>query len=107
MASRSAPPFLVNPCLPGVLMPQKSPFCNREQLRFELTASAKDTNILGQCLESGDIEGLGAACFNDLEAVVLRYFPVVHDVKRALTQPGEVVCRSGSGLMVYALCPSW
>ena len=30
-------------------------------LRFELTASAKDTNILGQCLESGDIEGLGAA----------------------------------------------
>src|SRR5438128_451864 len=27
MASRSAPPFLVSPCLPGVLTPQKSPLC--------------------------------------------------------------------------------
>ena len=68
----------------------------------------KDTNILGQCLESGDIEGLGAACFNDLKAVVLRYFPVVHDVECALTQSGVGgVCMSGSGPTVYALCPSW
>ena len=63
-----------------------------QQLRFELTAPPKDTNILRQCLESGDIEGLGAACFNDLEAVVLRHFPIVQDVKRALTQPGVEVC---------------
>ena len=46
-----------------------------QQLKFELTASPKDTTILKQCLESGDIEGLEAACFNDLEAAVLRYFP--------------------------------
>jgi 4-diphosphocytidyl-2-C-methyl-D-erythritol kinase len=79
-----------------------------QQLRFELTAPPKDTTILRQCLESGDIEGLGAACFNDLEAVVLRHFPVVQDVKRALTQPGVCgVCMSGSGPTVYALCPSW
>lgn len=78
-----------------------------QQLRFELTAPPKDTNILKQCLESGDIEGLGAACFNDLEAVVLRHFPVVQDVKRALTQPGVCgVCMSGSGPTVYALCLS-
>lgn len=76
-----------------------------QQLRFELTAPPKDTNILRQCLESGDIEGLGAACFNDLEAVVLRHFPVVQDVKRALTRPGVCgVCMSGSGPTVYALC---
>jgi 4-diphosphocytidyl-2-C-methyl-D-erythritol kinase len=78
-----------------------------QQLRFELTAPPKDTNILRQCLESGDIEGLGAACFNDLEAVVLRHFPVVQDVKCALVRPGVYgVCMSGSGPTVYALCPS-
>ena len=79
-----------------------------QQLRFELTAPPKDTTILKQCLESGDIEGLGAACFNDLEAVVLRHVPVVQDVKRALTRPGVYgVCMSGSGPTVYALCASW
>jgi 4-diphosphocytidyl-2-C-methyl-D-erythritol kinase len=79
-----------------------------QQLRFELTAPPKDTNILRQCLESGDIEGLGVACFNDLEAVVLRHFPIVREVKRALVQPGVCgVCMSGSGPTVYALCPSW
>jgi 4-diphosphocytidyl-2-C-methyl-D-erythritol kinase len=79
-----------------------------QQFRFELTAPPKDTTILKQCLESGDIEGLGAACFNDLEAVVLRHVPVVQDIKRALTRPGVYgVCMSGSGPTVYALCPSW
>jgi len=79
-----------------------------QQLRFELTAPPKDTNILRQCLESGDIEGLGVACFNDLEAIVSRHFPIVQDVKRALVQPGVCgVCMSGSGPTVYALCPSW
>jgi 4-diphosphocytidyl-2-C-methyl-D-erythritol kinase len=79
-----------------------------QQLRFELTAPPKDTTILKQCLESGDIEGLGAACFNDLEAVVVRHVPVVQDVKRALMRPGVYgVCMSGSGPTVYALCPSW
>jgi len=78
------------------------------QLRFELTGPPKDTTILKHCLESGDIEGLGAACFNDLEAVVLRHVPVVQDVKRALLRPGVYgVCMSGSGPTVYALCPSW
>ena len=40
------------------------------------------------------------ACFNDLEAVVLQYFPVVHDIKRALTQPriGGVVWQWTSGI---------
>ena len=79
-----------------------------QQLRFELTAPPKDITILKHCLESGDIEGLGAACFNDLEAVVLRHVPVVQDVKRALMRPGVYgVCMSGSGPTVYALCPSW
>ncbi len=78
-----------------------------QRLRFELTAPPKDTTILKQCLESGDIEGLGATCFNDLEAVVLRHFPVVQDVKQALRQPGVYgVCMSGSGPTVYALCRS-
>ena len=78
-----------------------------QQLRFELTAPPKETTILRQCLESGDIEGLGAACFNDLEEVVSRHFPIVQDVKRALTQPGVYgVCMSGSGPTVYALCAS-
>lgn len=78
-----------------------------QQGRFELTAPRQEITILRQCLESGDIEGLGAACFNDLEAVVLSHCPVVHDVKQALRQPGVLgVCMSGSGPTVYAVCAS-
>jgi 4-diphosphocytidyl-2-C-methyl-D-erythritol kinase len=77
------------------------------QLRFELTATPNDTNILKQHLESGDIARLGAACFNDLEAVVLPRFPVVQDIKRTLMRPGVCgVCMSGSGPTVFALCRS-
>jgi 4-diphosphocytidyl-2-C-methyl-D-erythritol kinase len=77
------------------------------KFRFELTGVPKDTTILRQYLESGDIAGLGAACSNDLETVVLPEFPVVGDVKRALRQPGTYgVCMSGSGPSVYALCAS-
>jgi 4-diphosphocytidyl-2-C-methyl-D-erythritol kinase len=77
------------------------------KFRFELTGVPKDTTILRKYLESGDIAGLGAACSNDLETVVLPEFPVVGDVKRALRQPGTYgVCMSGSGPSVYALCAS-
>ena len=77
------------------------------QLTFELTQRVNHTNILRQCLESGDIARLGGACFNDLEAVVLPGFPVVQEVKHALMKPGVYgVCMSGSGPTVYALCPS-
>lgn len=77
------------------------------QFRFELTGAPKDTTILMQYLESGDIAGLGGVCCNDLEAVVLSQFPVVGVVKQVLNQPGTYgVCMSGSGPTVYALCPS-
>jgi 4-diphosphocytidyl-2-C-methyl-D-erythritol kinase len=77
------------------------------KFRFELTGVPKDTTILRQYLESGDIAGLGAACSNDLETVVLPEFPVVGNVKQVLRQPGTYgVCMSGSGPSVYALCPS-
>jgi 4-diphosphocytidyl-2-C-methyl-D-erythritol kinase len=77
------------------------------QYRFELTARTNKTTILRQRLESGDIAGLAAALFNDLEAIVLPRFPGVQEVKRALTRPEVVgVCMSGSGPTVYALCPS-
>jgi 4-diphosphocytidyl-2-C-methyl-D-erythritol kinase len=77
------------------------------QFRFKLTATANDTNILKQHLESGDIASLGAACFNDLETVVLSQFPVVQDIKRTLMRPGVYgVCMSGSGPTVFALCRS-
>lgn len=77
------------------------------QLTFELTQRVNHTNILKQCLEAGDIARLGAAFFNDLEAVVLPHFPVVQDVRHALMQPGvHGVCMSGSGPTVYALCSS-
>jgi 4-diphosphocytidyl-2-C-methyl-D-erythritol kinase len=77
------------------------------QLRFELTGVPKDTTILRQYLESGDIAGAGAVCVNDLETVVFSRFPVVQAVKQALQQPGTYgASMSGSGPTVYALCPS-
>lgn len=77
------------------------------QYRFELTDAAKDTTILRRHLESGDIASLAAACTNDLEAVVIRQFPIVRVIRETLDQPGTYgVCMSGSGPTVYALCPS-
>jgi 4-diphosphocytidyl-2-C-methyl-D-erythritol kinase len=76
-----------------------------QHLRFELTQTSNNTNILKQHLESGDIASLGGVLFNDLETVVLPQFPVVQEIKQALRQPGVVgVCMSGSGPTVYALC---
>lgn len=77
------------------------------QLTFELTQRVNHINILKQYLEAGDIARLGAAFFNDLEAVVLPHFSVVQDARHALRQPGvHGVCMSGSGPTVYALCSS-
>ncbi|MDE0204910.1 MAG: hypothetical protein OXP66_02615, partial [Candidatus Tectomicrobia bacterium] len=58
-------------------------------------------------LEAGDVEGLGEACFNDFEPVMLARFPVLRSIKSALTQPGVYgVCMSGSGPTMYAICRS-
>ena len=77
------------------------------QYRIELTETAKDITIVGRHFESGDLSGLAAVCANDLEAVVLRQFPIVQTVKETLRQLGTYgVCMSGSGPSVYALCPS-
>ena len=78
------------------------------QLHLTLTDKADATTILAHHLESGDIEGLGKACFNDFEPVMLAHFPVLRTVKKALTQPGVYgVSMSGSGPTMYALCRSY
>lgn len=78
------------------------------QLRLTLTDKAGATTILARHLESGDIEGLGKACFNDFESVMLAHFPVLRTIKKALTQPGVYgVSMSGSGPTMYALCRSY
>ncbi len=77
------------------------------QYKIELTDAAKDTTIVRRHFESGDLSSLAAACTNDLEAVVIRQYPIVQTVKDSLNQPGtHGVCMSGSGPTVYALCPS-
>ena len=77
------------------------------QLDAALTHHADATTILVRHLESGDVEGLGKACFNDFEAVMLAHFPVLRALKKALTQPGVCgVSLSGSGPTMYALCRS-
>ena len=77
------------------------------QLRAPLTDNAHATTILLRHLEASDIEGLGKACFNDFEPVMLARFPVLLAIKRALTQPGVYgVSMSGSGPTMYAVCHS-
>lgn len=77
------------------------------QLKFELTETSKDTTILKRYLEKGDIEGVGAHCFNDFEHALFPQIPVLHEVKCALQRPGVYgVCMSGSGPTVYAICAS-
>lgn len=78
------------------------------QLVPALTDNAHATTILVRNLESGDIESLGKACFNDFEPVMLAHFPVLRTIKKALTQPGVCgVSMSGSGPTMYALCRSY
>ena len=78
------------------------------QLHLTLTDNAGATTILAHHLESGDIEGLGKACFNDFESVLLARFPVLGTIKKALTQSGVYgVSMSGSGPTMYALCRSY
>ena len=77
------------------------------QLGPALTDNARATTILVRHLEAGDAEGLGEACFNDFEPVMLARFPVLRSIKSALTQPGVYgVCMSGSGPTMYAICRS-
>ena len=77
------------------------------QLRPPLTDNAHATTILLRHLEASDIEGLGKACFNDFEPVMLAHFPVLRTIKRALAQPGVYgVSMSGSGPTMYAVCHS-
>lgn len=77
------------------------------QYRIELTDASKDITIVGRHFESGDFSSMAAACVNDLEAVVIRQFPIVQRIKETLSQPGTYgVCMSGSGPTVYALCSS-
>ena len=77
------------------------------QLDAALTDNADATTILARHLETGDVEGLGKACFNDFEAVMLAHFPVLRTLKKALTRPGVCgVSLSGSGPTMYALCRS-
>lgn len=78
-----------------------------QQLDPALTDNAGATTILARHLESGDIERLGEACFNDFEPVMLAHFPVLRTIKKALTQPGVCgVSMSGSGPTMYAVCRS-
>ena len=77
------------------------------QLDAALTDNADATTILARHLEAGDVEGLGKACFNDFEAVMLAHFPVLRTLKKALARPGVCgVSLSGSGPTMYALCRS-
>lgn len=79
-----------------------------QQLDLALTDNADATTILACHLESGDIERLGEACFNDFEPVMLAHFPVLRTIKKALTRPGVCgVSMSGSGPTMYALCRSY
>ena len=77
------------------------------QLGAALTDNARATTILARHLEARDVEGLGEACFNDFEPVMLARFPVLRSIKSALNQPGVCgVSMSGSGPTMYAICRS-
>ena len=77
------------------------------QLGAALTDNARATTILARHLEARDVEGLGEACFNDFEPVMLARFPVLRSIKSALNQPGVCgVSMAGSGPTMYAICRS-
>jgi 4-diphosphocytidyl-2C-methyl-D-erythritol kinase len=54
-------------------------------------------------------KGFDTAClFNDLEGVTIRLYPVVNQVKKALSSIGlEKIMMSGSGPAVFAVCNSY
>jgi 4-diphosphocytidyl-2C-methyl-D-erythritol kinase len=67
-------------------------------------AVGPDPGALVAAAESGNVELLGHALFNDLEAPVARRHPAVADVKRAFLHAGALgAVMSGSGPTVMAL----
>ncbi|MCS7048288.1 MAG: 4-(cytidine 5'-diphospho)-2-C-methyl-D-erythritol kinase [Verrucomicrobiae bacterium] len=74
------------------------------ELGRPLTATPPDTSLLCRALESGDLEGVTRALYNDLERPALWKFPVLELIKDAMREAGAAgALMSGSGATVFGL----
>jgi 4-diphosphocytidyl-2-C-methyl-D-erythritol kinase len=75
-----------------------------ENLNLELTNGAPDIKIMLSAVERGDVEKVASHLFNALESVVLKHFPIVHEMKEKLRRAGAMgALMSGSGPTVFGL----
>ncbi|CAI2719603.1 4-(cytidine 5'-diphospho)-2-C-methyl-D-erythritol kinase [Nitrospina watsonii] len=74
------------------------------RLTLDLTTPPKTISILQKFFSQSDIAGLAAHLHNDLESVVLEGFPVVRQVRDALSAlDAKGVLLSGSGSAVFGI----
>ncbi|MBI5641786.1 MAG: 4-(cytidine 5'-diphospho)-2-C-methyl-D-erythritol kinase [Nitrospirae bacterium] len=70
----------------------------------ELTKRSLDIKLFCQALDRKDFASLRHMVFNDLEAGVIREYPVVAEIKKMLTENGAVLSSmSGSGPTVFGV----
>jgi 4-diphosphocytidyl-2-C-methyl-D-erythritol kinase len=81
---------------------------NKEYLpKGVLTKEQNSYKLFCQALERGDFSFLSTLQRNDLEPIVLRRYPVIGDIKRALIQAGALFSSmSGSGPTVFGVFES-
>ncbi len=93
------PLVLINPGLP---ISTADIFSN---LHIPLTKQTKESIIIKNCVEKGDIDGIGNTLFNVLEIPVFSKHPVLLELKTQLsTQVGSLgALMSGSGSTIFAL----
>lgn len=73
-------------------------------LNLGLTKPGDDTNIIQTIISTKKIEHWASLLQNDLEAVVIRRYPIIEQMKAALKARGaEVALMSGSGPAVFGL----
>ncbi len=77
-----------------------------ESLHLELTGSKKDSKMIIDTFQSGDLSMISKFLFNRFEEVVVPKYPVIGSIKRELLQEGAAgALMSGSGPVVFGLFP--
>ena len=76
----------------------------QDRASSQLTQPAQAVSVLRQALVQGDLQSLGAALYNSLEAPALWKFPILELIKERLIDLGATgALMSGSGATVFGL----
>lgn len=93
--------------VPRLKVPTPHIYREWDKARVRLTRQGNDVKMLTLGLKKKDFTLVNKTLFNNLEAVAVRFYPVIAGIKEELARAGcKSVLMSGSGPAVYAIFPS-